>query len=213
MELARLFVDLMVGAKVRVGSLILLSSVSNLAAVGTAAYAEALVRAGSHVGQSMQGKVTVRGGVPIFLGGAEGLSLVRSLHEVVDWTGGLPAASDQFPANARQAFLLTLKNNGVGSTVQVENFVLQLPVSLNSFEKKNFVSNGWDCVYAKINPFSEADKNSLLTLYWLKYTPSSPFQFHSLSYTTEWFRRPPQVTPARPSFWLALAIPGSSLLT
>jgi hypothetical protein len=149
MELARLFVDLMIGVQVRVGSLILLSSVSNLAAVCTAAYAESLVRAGRHIGQSMQGKVTVRVGVPILLGGAEGSSLVRSLHEVAAWTSGLPAASDQFPASARQAFLLTLKNNGVGSTIQAENFTLQLPVNLNSFEKKNFVSNGWDCIYKK----------------------------------------------------------------
>jgi hypothetical protein len=61
---------------------------------------------------------------------------VRSLYEVAAWTDGLPAMSDQFPANARQAFLLTLKNNGVGNTVQVDNFVMQLPVSLNSFENK-----------------------------------------------------------------------------
>jgi hypothetical protein len=42
-ELSRLFVDLLVGTSIRVGTLLLLSSVSHLAATGTAGYAENFV--------------------------------------------------------------------------------------------------------------------------------------------------------------------------
>jgi hypothetical protein len=135
MELARMFVDFMAGAKVRVGSLILLSSVSHLAAVGTAAYTENFVQAAKHIGQCMMGKVAVRVGVPVLLGGVEGSSLVRSLYEVAAWADSMPIMADQFP---KQAFLLALKNNGVGTTVHVDSFTLQLPIGLATFEKKNF---------------------------------------------------------------------------
>jgi hypothetical protein len=67
-ELSRLFVDLLVGASVRVCSLILMLSVSHLAAVGTAAYAENFVRAARTINTSMAGKVTVQTGVPVLRG-------------------------------------------------------------------------------------------------------------------------------------------------
>jgi hypothetical protein len=149
-------------AKVRVGSLILLSSVSHLAAVGTAAYTESFVRAAKHIGQCMMGKVAVRVGVPILLGGVEGSSLVRSLHEVAAWADSMPIMADQFPKLARQAFLLALKNNGVGTTVHVDSFTLQLPVGLATFEKKTLVSSGWDNIHQKISAFSADDEKQII---------------------------------------------------
>jgi hypothetical protein len=68
-ELARLFVDVFAGAQIRVGSLILLNSVSHLAVVGTAAYAESLVRAAKYLMTSFGGKVSVKLGVPVLLEG------------------------------------------------------------------------------------------------------------------------------------------------
>jgi hypothetical protein len=85
----------------------------------------------------MGGKVTVRAGVPILLGGAGGGPLVRSLLEVAAWANGLANATETFPSTARNAFLLCCKNNGVGQAVQAEKITLQLPISLLSFEKKN----------------------------------------------------------------------------
>jgi hypothetical protein len=67
-ELAKLMVDVFACVQIKVGSLILISSVSHLAAVGTAAYTESLVRASKYLLSSFQDKVTVRLGVPVLLG-------------------------------------------------------------------------------------------------------------------------------------------------
>jgi hypothetical protein len=44
----------------------------------------------------------------------------------------------------------------------VDNFVMQLPVSLNSFEKKTVASKGWGNIFSKIRPFSEADEKLII---------------------------------------------------
>jgi hypothetical protein len=155
-ELAKLFVDVFTGSRVRVGSLILLSSVSHLAAVGTAAYAESFVRAAKFLDNAFGGKVAVRVGVPVLLGGARDSSLVRSLFELAAWTDGLSQPKEHFPSEARRAFSLCLKNNGVGKALQVETFKLQLPTSLLTFEKKTVVSSCWDSVFTEIKPFDSA---------------------------------------------------------
>jgi hypothetical protein len=90
-ELACLLVDVLTGTQLKVGSLILLHSVSHLSAVGTAAYAESMMRAIKFILTSFGGKVVIRPGVPILLGGEEDLSLARSLLEVAAWTDDLAA--------------------------------------------------------------------------------------------------------------------------
>jgi hypothetical protein len=134
--LAKLFVDVFTGAQIRVGSVILLNSVAHLAAVGTAAYAESFVRAAKYIMTSFGGKVSVRMGVPVLLGGAADSAVVRSLLEVAAWVDGLTATKDDFLRNTRDAFRLCLKNSGIGQAVQAEKLVLQLPVNLLTFEKK-----------------------------------------------------------------------------
>jgi hypothetical protein len=128
--------DVFTGAQIKVGSLILISSVSHLAAVGTAAYAESLVRASKFLLTGFSDKVTVRPGIPVLLGGAGDSSLVRSLMELEDWANSLPSKEQCFP-EARSAYMLSLENGGVGKAVQAEKIVLQLPISLSTFEKKN----------------------------------------------------------------------------
>jgi hypothetical protein len=151
-ELAKLFVDVFTGTQLKVGSLILISSVSHLAAVGTAAYAEALVRAAKFLLNSFNGKVTVRPGVPVLLGGVGDMSLMRSLTEVAAWVDSLPLQEQALP-NARSAFKLCLTNGSVGKAVQAEKSKLQLPVSLYSFEKRTFVSGHNLQLYSSIRAF------------------------------------------------------------
>ena len=59
-EIARTFVDVVAGHGVRVGSLLLLGSVSAIAELGTAGYAEDLVRTAKYLLDSLDGKVQVR---------------------------------------------------------------------------------------------------------------------------------------------------------
>jgi hypothetical protein len=135
-ELAKLMVDVFAGAHIRVGSLILLSSVSHLAAAGTAAYTESIVQATKYLLSSFSDKVTVRLGVPVLAAGVGELSLVRSLLEVAAWVDSLPT-KEQWPSEARKAFVLSIKNGGTGNAVQAEKTIFQVPVSLTTFEKKN----------------------------------------------------------------------------
>jgi hypothetical protein len=68
--------------------------------------------------------------------GAGDSSLICSLVEVSAWADRLATTSEQFPINSRKTFLFCLANNGVGKAVKVDKFVLQLPVSLFTIEKK-----------------------------------------------------------------------------
>jgi hypothetical protein len=144
--------DVFTGAQIKVGSLILISSVSHLAAVGTAAYAESLVRASKFLLTGFSDKVTVRPGIPVLLGGAGDSSLVRSLMELEDWANSLPSKEQCFP-EARSAYKLSLENGGVGKAVQAEKIVLQLPISLSTFEKKTVVSGPRLMLYNQIKAF------------------------------------------------------------
>jgi hypothetical protein len=148
-EMARLFVDVFTGAQVRVGSLILIHSVSHLAAVGTATYAESLVVGTKFILTSFGGKVTVRPGVPVLLGGLENHALSRSLEEVAAWTDGLSATKENQLKNTRAAFVQCMHQHGEGIPVPAETFTFQLPVGLQSFEKHTFVSKDWSNIYKK----------------------------------------------------------------
>ena len=59
-EIARTFVDVLAGHGVRVGSLLLLGSVSAIAELGAAGYADDLVRTAKYLLDSLDGKVQVR---------------------------------------------------------------------------------------------------------------------------------------------------------
>jgi hypothetical protein len=89
-ELARAFVDLMTGVKLPVGSLILVSSASQLAEIGVAAYAEETVRCIRFLLNAFQNRVDVKHRVFITLGGIESASVIRAVAELDAWLSFLP---------------------------------------------------------------------------------------------------------------------------
>jgi hypothetical protein len=56
--------------------------------------------------------------------------------ELADWADSLPAR-EQTLSTAKNAFQLCLENWGIGKAAQAEKIVMQLPISLSTFEKKN----------------------------------------------------------------------------
>jgi hypothetical protein len=120
--------------------------------VGTVAYAESFVRAAKYLMASFDGKVTVRLGVPVLLGGVGEPALTRSLSEVAAWADNLPLR-EQLPVEARKAADLCMSNGGMGRSEQPEKIIMQLPVGLLTFEKKTFVSGPRLEMFNKINPF------------------------------------------------------------
>ena len=72
----------MAGYGVRVGSLLLLGSVSALAELGIAGYAEDLVRTAKYLMDSLDGKVQVRACPLILMNGTDDSSVLRGMAEV-----------------------------------------------------------------------------------------------------------------------------------
>jgi hypothetical protein len=66
MELGRVFVDIFTGTSLPVGSVVILSSASHLASVGTAGYAEDMARCSKYLLQAFSNNIIVKHGVPIF---------------------------------------------------------------------------------------------------------------------------------------------------
>jgi hypothetical protein len=161
-ELARMMVDVFTGTRVGVGSLILIDSVSHLAAVGTAAYTECVVRASKYLMNSFEGKITVRLGVPVLLGGVGEPSLIRSLQDVAAWADGLPS-KEQFPSQTRKAFCLSMSNKSNGKALSAEKQILQVPVSILSFEKKTVVSGFKMEIFGAITPFDIEDEKFIIS--------------------------------------------------
>jgi hypothetical protein len=81
------------GFTVPAGTVVLISSVSHLAAVGTAAYAEDLVRACKTVRAAYGTGITVMHGIPLLLSGLHCYSTIRSLLEIGTWHKSVIALS------------------------------------------------------------------------------------------------------------------------
>jgi hypothetical protein len=103
--------------------------------------------------------VTVHLGVPVLLEGTKDYALVRFLVEVAAWADGLVATIENFLSSTRRVVQLCTKNLGTGKTVQVQKQLCQLPVSLTSFGKKTFVSDGWADIFERVLPLNSGSEN------------------------------------------------------
>jgi hypothetical protein len=160
MELARSFIDLMAGSSLPVGSVVIVSSASQLADIGVAGYAEEMVRCSRLLLQSFSNAISVRHGVSVLLGGAENPGLIRALAELDAWLSSLPGL-DSFPKNSRKAALLALRNSGSGNQ-EMYPMRLRLPISLTSFEKKTWSSSGWEDLPRTVAACSAPDEHDII---------------------------------------------------
>ncbi len=84
-ELADSFLEITKGFDMPVGSLVVLSSLSYLARVGTAAYAEELVIALVRIRDAYANYVRIVHGFPVLIGGLDDESVIRSILEIKLW--------------------------------------------------------------------------------------------------------------------------------
>ena len=162
-ELAEIFLSTVAGCAVQVGTLVTLSSGSRLCQIGVAAYAEELVRASKIIMASLSGKVRVRAGVPLLLQGTADPSLVRSIFELDGWLCSTRDSNDGFLHETFKATLLSIKNLGLGDSQVTPLFRFQLPVGLNSYEKKTFSSEGWDNLPYGTHPMDPANEKVVIS--------------------------------------------------
>jgi hypothetical protein len=149
-----------VGSSLPVGSVVLLSSAYHLASVGPAGYAEDLARCTKLLLQTFNDSITVKHGISILLNGTDSDELVRYLAEIDSWLSNLNGM-DSFPNNARKAAQLAIKNAGSGKNV-CSTIRMRLPVSLTSYEKVTYISNGWDDLPCTVAPISASQEKDIL---------------------------------------------------
>ncbi len=141
------------GFTVPAGTVVLISSVSHLAEVGTAAYVEDLVRACKAVRVVYGNGITVMHGIPLLLSGLHCYSTIRSLLEIGTWYKSITALSTK--EHSESLTLLDAKlrvskqqnSDTAPSTPEniraPERFLLKMPQKLLSYEKQICVSEGF----------------------------------------------------------------------
>jgi hypothetical protein len=87
-ELVDAFLDLTKGFLVPVGSVVVLSSASHMARVGTVAYAADFVKARGRLVGVMGGGIELVHGIPILLSGTDDSALIRSIADFAHWLEG-----------------------------------------------------------------------------------------------------------------------------
>jgi hypothetical protein len=94
LELADAFLGLTRGFTVPAGSVVVLSSASYLALVGTVTYARDFVSAAGRLVSTMGGGIELVHGIPILLSGTEDSALIRSMADLHHWLGHIHSGRD-----------------------------------------------------------------------------------------------------------------------
>jgi hypothetical protein len=159
-DLVEVFLGLTRGFDLPAGAVILLSSPSHAAAVGTAEYAADFVRSSGQVMYAFMGGITVLHGIPFLLGGTSNTAAIRAIAEIEHWVSITATGTDEISAT-RKAFMSTLRTDRNNNTMQ---HIIRLPINQNSLEKATFVTLGFNNLKTAVDPMSEDEEKSLLVL-------------------------------------------------
>jgi hypothetical protein len=171
-DLTTVFLAALEGFTVPTGSVVLLSSVSHLAAVGTAAYAEDLVRAYKAVRAVYSNGITVMHGVPLLLSGLHCYSTIRSLLEIGTWYQSVTALSTKELSESLSVLNSKLRTqeqtisdtapSTPADTRAPERFLLKMLQNLHSYDKQICVSEGFGDQVSLCQLIEEGDEYELI---------------------------------------------------
>jgi hypothetical protein len=159
-DLLEVFLGLTRGFDLPAGAVILLSSPSHAAAVGTVEYAADFVWSSGQVRNAFMGGITVLHGIPFLLGGTSNTAAIRAIAEIEHWVSITAIGTDEISA-MRKAFMSTLRTDKNNNSMQ---HIIRLPINQNSLEKATFVTLGFDNLKMAVDPISEDEEKSLLVL-------------------------------------------------
>jgi hypothetical protein len=151
--------------------ILLLSSVSHLAEVGTGAYAEDLVRAFRAIRAVYESGITVMHGIPLLLSGIDSQCTIRSLLEIGAWYQGVSALSTKELSNSLTMMLDRLRaekqpiSESASSTPvnrAPERFLLKMPQNLHSYDKQVCISKGFSDQVSLCQSINEREKGELI---------------------------------------------------
>jgi hypothetical protein len=154
-------------------AVVLISSVSHLAAVGAAAYAGDLVRAYRAVHAVYGNGITVLLGIPFLLSGLHCHSTIRYLLEIGAWYANLTSNSTKEFSSSRTLFTSALREKKHESSASEhstpddsrapERFLLKMLQNLHSYDKLTYLSEGFGDQVSLCQPIDEGQEHELLT--------------------------------------------------
>ncbi len=159
-ELVEVFLGLTRGFDVPAGAVVLLSSPSHAAAIGTADHTAEFVRSAGRLRGAFMGGVTILHGIPFLIGGTGNTAAIRAIAEIEHWVSITSMGSDEISAT-RASFMDSLRSSTPASTAQ---HIIRLPTSQTSTEKATFVTTGFDNLKTAVEPITEDEEKTLLNL-------------------------------------------------
>ncbi len=113
------------GFNVPAGAVVLISSLSHAATIGTADYAAELVRASGQLRGAFAGGINILHGVPFLLGGTTSTIAIRTMAEVEQWVISTMQGTDDISAT-RKAFANSLRTDTLSRGY---DYIFRLPAS------------------------------------------------------------------------------------
>ncbi len=159
-ELVEVFLGMTRGFDVPAGAVVLISSPSHAATIGTADYAAEFVRASGQLRGAFAGGINILHGVPFLLGGTTSSIAIRTMAEVEQWVLSTMQGTDDISAT-RKAFANSLCTSTLS---HAHNYILRLPATQTNSEKVSFLVSGFDNLKTAVEPLSEEDEKALLVL-------------------------------------------------
>jgi hypothetical protein len=98
------------GFDMSAGAVVLLSSPSYAAVVGTADYAAEFVQSSGQLRNAFMGGVTVLHGIPFLIGGTNKNAAIRALAEIEHWVSTTSVGTDEISAT-RKLFMDSLRSS------------------------------------------------------------------------------------------------------
>jgi hypothetical protein len=135
-NLVEVFLKLTRGFDMPAGAVVLMSSASYAAAIGTADYAADYVRASGALRGAFAGAVTVLHGIPFLLVGTENSAALRAIAEIEHWVR-LTSRSTDTISTTRAIFADSLNGS---HEHQDQHFILRLPSSQSNTDKSTYIS-------------------------------------------------------------------------
>ncbi len=179
-----------------------------LARMGTAAYAEEVVRSFARLRDVYGGSIRVVHGFPIIIGGLEDETLIRSMREVERCfhdiykkrQHSLPDTSSYLVTD----WLTCKKDKKTAADIHPRS--LRLPTSLHSLEKGTFVSPGWEDLATSLPILQEEDEGNFLGIMLEELNSKFALQLDLYPSTERSGQQAPDLTGEEPSIsWLLAA--------
>jgi hypothetical protein len=154
------FLEITKGFAILAGTVLLLSSVSHMATVGTSEYAADFVRANIRIREALTGGARVLHGIPFLIGGTGNILAIRSMAEINQWVTSISGVNSNITATRA----LWASHIRTSDTCTNNTHTIRLPLSLHMLEMGTFTSGGFSNLTAAALLNEEDEHNLVLSL-------------------------------------------------